>query len=109
MGVQADAQFYYYYNNRGGHKWVRQPATYLPPGTCSGCWVHPGNGIDYDTHGVSIEDLEDDGSVVKISFPEHKSMLKVGNLDSFLEQAGGCDANGDVKYRVYTRLQEALF
>ena len=44
-----------------------------------------------------------DGSVVKISFPTYHDMLKVGNLDAFYNQAGGCDAGGPVKYRTYIR------
>lgn len=108
MGVQADLDFWYTYNNHGGdHTWLRQSTSYLPPGSCDACWVHPGNGNEYDTHGVTIESLELDGSVVLITFPVFKDMLKVGNLDSFYGQAGGCDAEGPVSYRVYTRTQVA--
>jgi hypothetical protein len=103
MGVQADNEFWTYYNNGGGHTWLRQSTSYLPPGTCNGCWVHPGNGNEYDTHGVTIESLETDGSVVQITFPSPKTMLKVGAVDAFLNANGGCDADGPVSYRVYTR------
>lgn len=113
MGVQADEDYWYTFNNhRGRHTWLRQSTKYLPPGLCRECWGHPGNGNEETplegkniNNGVIIESLEDDGSVVKITFPEVKNMLKIGNLDSFYHQAGGCDASGPVSYRVFARMR----
>jgi len=103
MGVQADENYWYTYNNHNGHVWLRQTTDYLQAGICKNCWVHPGNGNEYDTHGTTIESLEADGSLVKVVFPTAKTMLKVGNLNAFYKQGGGCDASHDVRYRVYVR------
>merc|ERR1719213_645889 len=53
---------------------------------------------------VTIHSLEEDGSVVKISFrgEEKTSTLRVGNYGSFLDGVG-CGAVTPVKYRVYVR------
>jgi hypothetical protein len=49
--------------------------------------------------------MEEDGSVVKISFQgqEKSGVLKVGNYNAFTQDAEGCRAITPVKYRVYVR------
>ena len=117
MGVQADSHYWYTFNNHAGkHTWIQQPASYLVPGACRGCWGWPGNGNSLDTKGVIVSELmagsiggtNGDGSVVKVHFPTYHDFLKVGNLDAFYNQAGGCDASSDVKYRVYIRATKGL-
>ena len=51
---------------------------------------------------VRILSMKDDGSVVKISFQgeEKTGTLKVGNYNSFMQDAEGCRAITPVKYRV---------
>lgn len=53
---------------------------------------------------VTIHSLEEDGSVVKVSFrgEEKDSVLRVGNYGAFLDGVG-CGATTPVKYRVYVR------
>merc|ERR1712166_862790 len=53
---------------------------------------------------VHISSLEEDGSVVKVSFKgeEKTTTLRVGNYGSFLDGVG-CGAVTPVKYRVYVR------
>merc|ERR1712038_327714 len=104
MGVQADTDYWYSYINQNGHHWLRQPTSFLPPGKCDHCYSYqpPANQWT-DTQGVTTESLESDGSVVRIHFPEVKTMLKIGNLDAFYGKYGGCDASGPVSYRVFTR------
>ena len=92
-------------NNQGTHTWRQQPASYLKPGACKACWGWPGHDNTPATN-VTIKEMKADGSIVKIVFPEQKQMLKVGNLDSFYGQAGGCDASGSVQYRVYVRADQ---
>lgn len=55
-------------------------------------------------HHVQIKSMEDDGSVVKISFKgeEKSGVLRVGNYGSFLDGVP-CGAATTVKYRVFVR------
>ena len=44
MGVQADGEYLYTYNNEGGrHIWLRQPTSYLGAGNCNHCWLFNNN------------------------------------------------------------------
>jgi len=53
---------------------------------------------------ITIHSLEEDGSVVKVSFhgEEKTNVLRVGNYGSFLDGVG-CGAVTPVKYRVFVR------
>jgi len=54
---------------------------------------------------VRIMSMKSDGSVVKVSFQgeEKTGILRVGNYNSFLQNAEGCRAIESVQYRVYVR------
>ena len=111
MGLRADDNYFYYYNNQHGHLWVRQPASYLENGCAAvGCSCYnsdSGHGISTDTLGVTITELEVDGSAVRVHFPALKTQLTVGDFDSLIGQPqcsfGGCNADSDVIYQVFVR------
>lgn len=128
MCVQSDDEHVYCMNNgHGEHSWRQQPAAHFTT-NCGGkdqpececwpkvqgqmCWAYQNT----DAGGPVLENkpaprhvrilsLEDDGSVVKISFQgeEKSGILKVGNYNSFMQDAEGCRAITSVKYRVYVR------
>merc|ERR1719498_555585 len=130
MCVQADHDHVYCMSNHaGGHSWRQQPTSHFAA-TCGRegqpaceCWPYEEgrNNICFaynDTHTptgppaqnkpaprhVTIHSLEEDGSVVKVSFrgEEKKNVLRVGNYGSFLDGVG-CGAVTPVSYRVYVR------
>ena len=112
MGVRADDAYFYYYNNQAAHLWARQPVSFMVDGCKNmGCACYdptnPATMIDADTRGTTISELEPDGSVVRIHFPETKTQLAIGDFDSIIGVAqcgfGGCNANANVAYRVFTR------
>jgi len=107
MGINADNNYFYYYNNAYSlHTWMRQPTSYMPTygGYCGGCYQwQSGYTYEIDPPENYIDEMEDDGSVVKIVFSELKSKLIIGNFDALIGTAGGCDASGPVSYRVFTR------
>jgi len=117
----------YCMSNHEGHSWRQQPASHFAAlcgregqPACD-CWPHE-EGISHvcfahnDAEGgvqsankpaprhVHISSLEEDGSVVKVSFKgeEKTTTLRVGNYGSFLDGVG-CGAVTPVKYRVYVR------
>jgi hypothetical protein len=127
MCVQSDADHVYCMSNHEGHSWRQQPASHFAAlcgregqPACD-CWPHE-EGISHvcfahdDAAGgvqsenkpaprhVHISSLEEDGSVVKVSFKgeEKTTTLRVGNYGSFLDGVG-CGAVTPVKYRVYVR------
>jgi hypothetical protein len=132
MCIQSDEHHVYCMNNADGHTWRQQPVSHFRKlcggvdqpececwpahyesgeGTKPICWTHGEDAtgpnqenIEAPKH-IRILPMKDDGSVVKISFQgEMKSgVLRVGNYDAFLQDAGGCNAVTSVKYRVYVR------
>jgi polyhydroxyalkanoate synthesis regulator phasin len=122
MCIQSDEEkVYCTHNGNNKHTWRVQPASHfaalcgregLP--ACE-CWPHeegrenlcfesshPDNQLA--PHHVTIRSLEEDGSVVKISFhgEEKVGTLRIGNYGSFLDGVG-CGAVTPVSYRVYVR------
>jgi hypothetical protein len=128
MCVQSDDEHVYCMNNgHGGHSWRQQPASHFtadcgkqgqpdcicwPKSKENMCWAYQRqdasgptlDNVEAPRH-VRILSLEDDGSVVKISFQgeEKSGTLKVGNYNAFMQDAEGCRAITPVKYRVYVR------
>jgi len=126
MCVQSDSEHVYCMSNHEGHTWRQQPTSHFAAlcgrenqPACE-CWPFD-EGIDHVcfAHGaasgpgsknmlaprhVTIHSLEEDGSVVKISFrgEEKTTTLRVGNYGSFLDGVG-CGAVTPVQYRVYVR------
>merc|ERR1712113_591290 len=106
-------------NADDGHSWRQQPASHFSVNCgLSGqpdcvCWPKKTSELCFTpSHvenipapsNIAISSLEDDGSVVKISFVgEVKSdILRIGNYMAFAD-GGGCYASATVKYRVYVR------
>jgi len=128
MCVQSDNDHVYCMSNHEGHTWRQQPTSHFAAlcgkegqPACE-CWPFE-EGLDHvcfahnhgDPHGpgaqnvlaprhVTIHSMEDDGSVVKISFrgEEKTGVLRVGNYGSFLDGVG-CGAVTPVSFRVYVR------
>ena len=112
MCVQSDSEHVYCMSNHEGHSWRQQPTSHFAAlcgrenqPACE-CWPFD-EGIDHVcfAHGaasgpgsknvpaprhVTIHPMEDDGSVVKISFrgEEKTTTLRVGNYGSFLDGVG---------------------
>jgi hypothetical protein len=127
MCIQSDGKHVYCMNNKGGgHSWRQQPISHFtalcgkegqpacecwPKNKNEVCWAYGEDATgptkdnveapDY----VKIRSMKDDGSVVKISFQgeEKQGILRVGNYNSFVQDAEGCRAITPVKYRVYVR------
>jgi hypothetical protein len=128
MCVQSDDEHVYCMNNgHGDHSWRQQPVSHFTV-NCGGenqpacdCWPKNKENVCWawnrdDASGPTLDNKEapghvrilsmkDDGSVVKISFQgeEKQGTLKVGNYNSFMQDAEGCRAITPVKYRVYVR------
>jgi hypothetical protein len=126
MCVQADDEHVYCMSNHEGHTWRQQPTSHFaalcgrdgqPACECwpfeegmeHVCFAHgategPGAKNVLAPRHVTIHSLEDDGSVVKVSFrgEEKSHVLRVGNYGSFLDGVG-CGAVTPVTYRVYVR------
>jgi len=122
MCVQSDDDnVYCMHNGEDEHTWRVQPAAHFASlcgrdgqPACE-CWPHEeglsnlcfnkdhAENVPAPKH-VTIHSLEEDGSVVKVSFrgEEKKTTLRVGNYGSFLDGVG-CGAVTPVKYRVYVR------
>jgi hypothetical protein len=128
MCVQSDNEHVYCHSNHDGeHSWRQQPTSHFAAlcgkegqPKCQ-CWPFE-EGIEHvcfnpkpDAEGpakdnkpaprhVTVHSLEEDGSVVKVSFrgEEKTGVLRVGNYGSFLDGVG-CGAVTPVKYRVYVR------
>merc|ERR1719498_164642 len=127
MCVQSDNEHVYCMSNHEGHTWRQQPTSHFAA-LCGGdgqpecdCWPYeeglehvcfahkdgvkgPGAKNVLAPRHVTIHSLEEDGSVVKVSFrgEEKKGVLRVGNYGSFLDGVG-CGATTPVSYRVYVR------
>lgn len=122
MCVQSDDdKVYCMHNGDDKHTWRVQPAAHFAAlcgregqPTCE-CWPHEeglSNLCFTAEHAdnkpaprhVTIHSLEEDGSVVKISFrgEEKRGTLRVGNYGGFLDGVG-CGAVTPVSYRVYVR------
>jgi len=130
MCVQADQDHVYCMSNHNNeHTWRQQPTSHFAS-LCGkdgqpkcDCWPfeegleHVCFAYDQNAHesspsrknvlaprNVQIKNLEDDGSVVRISFKgeEKHGVLRVGNYGSFLDGVG-CGAVTPVQYRVYVR------
>jgi hypothetical protein len=127
MCIQSDDDFVYCMNNaNGAHSWRQQPASQFAV-NCGGdkqpacdCWpatthrcssYHASDAsgpvlknVEAPRH-IRILSMEEDGSVVKISFQgqEKSGKLKVGNYFAFMQEGEGCKAVTPVKYRVYVR------
>jgi len=128
MCVQSDNDHVYCMSNHEGHTWRQQPTSHFAAlcgkegqPACD-CWpfeeglehvcfahdaastsVHAAKNVPAPRH-VTIHSLEEDGSVVKISFrgEEKVGVLRIGNYGSFLDGVG-CGAVTPVSYRVYVR------
>lgn len=89
-------------------------------GKMPACWAYSddatgptADNVAANPHHVQISSLKEDGSVVKVSFHGQNhggnatdtktGTLRIGNYNSFLQNAEGCRAIGPVKYRVYVR------
>lgn len=128
MCVQSDSDHVYCMSNHGGgHSWRQQPTSHFAAlcgkegGPECDCWPFA-EGVEHVcfAHGegatgkaaenvpaprsVTIHSMEEDGSVVKVSFrgEEKTSTLRVGNYGAFLDGVG-CGATTPVKYRVFVR------
>jgi len=127
MCIQSDNEHVYCMNNgHGGHSWRQQPVSHFTV-NCGGegqpacdcwpknkdniCWAYQRQqegptteNIEAPQH-IRILSMEEDGSVVKISFQgqEKSGVLRVGNYNAFMQDAEGCRAITPVKYRVYVR------
>jgi len=127
MCVQADNDHVYCMSNHNDeHTWRQQPTSHFAAlcgkdgqPACE-CWPFE-EGLEHVCFAhttdspvarknvlaprhVTIHSLEEDGSVVKVSFrgEEKVGVLRVGNYGSFLDGVG-CGAVTPVKYRVYVR------
>jgi len=114
-------------NANGRHSWRQQPVSHFTA-TCGGdgqpacdCWPKNPDNVCWAYHRadasgptldnveapghIRILSLEEDGSVVKISFQgqEKSGTLRVANYNAFMQDAEGCRAITPVKYRVYVR------
>merc|ERR1719503_112584 len=122
MCVQSDEDHVYcMHNGNNQHTWRQQPTKHFSAlcgregqPECE-CWPHEEglNNLCFTAEHeenkpaprhVTIHSLEDDGSVVKVSFrgEEKTHTLRVGNYGSFLDGVG-CGAVTPVSYRVYVR------
>jgi hypothetical protein len=122
MCVQSDEdKVYCMHNGDDKHTWRVQPAAHFASlcgregqPKCE-CWPHEEglNNLCFSAdhkdnkpapRHVTIHSLEEDGSVVKVSFrgEEKVKTLRVGNYGAFLDGVG-CGAVTPVKYRVYVR------
>lgn len=128
MCVQADNDHVYCMSNHNDqHTWRQQPTSHFAAlcgkdgqpkcdcwpfeeGISHVCFAHGEGATGPATKNVlaprhvTIQSLEDDGSVVKVSFrgEEKTQVLRVGNYGSFLDGVG-CGAVTPVSYRVYVR------
>jgi hypothetical protein len=129
MCVQADHDHVYCMSNHGGtHTWRQQPTSHFAAlcgkdgqpacecwpfteGVSHVCFAHdtgdplgPSKDNVLAPRHVTIHSLEDDGSVVKVSFrgEEKSGVLRVGNYGAFLDGVG-CGAATPVTYRVFVR------
>jgi hypothetical protein len=129
MCVQADNEHVYCMSNHNDtHTWRQQPTSHFAALCNKGedtpecaCWPYEEGIKDIcfahsaDATGkaaenvlaprhVTIHSLEEDGSVVKVSFrgEEKTTVLRVGNYGAFLDGVG-CGAVTPVKYRVFVR------
>jgi len=128
MCIQSDNEHVYCMNNgHGEHSWRQQPVSHFTV-NCGGegqpacdCWPKNKDNVCWayqraDASGPTLDNveaprhirilsMEEDGSVVKISFQgqEKSGVLKVGNYNAFMQDAEGCRAITPVKYRVYVR------
>jgi hypothetical protein len=128
MCIQSDNEHVYCMNNgHGDHSWRQQPVSHFTV-NCGGenqpacdCWPKNKDNVCWayqraDASGPTLDNveaprhirilsMEEDGSVVKISFQgqEKSGVLKVGNYNAFMQDAEGCRAITPVKYRVYVR------
>lgn len=128
MCVQSDNDHVYCMSNHNdGHSWRQQPTSHFAAlcgkegqPACD-CWPyeeglehvcfahsegasgHAAQNVPAPRH-VTIHSMEEDGSVVKISFhgEEKVGVLRIGNYGSFLDGVG-CGAVTPVSYRVYVR------
>jgi hypothetical protein len=121
MCVQADNDHVYCMSNHDDkHTWRQQPTSHFAAlcgkegqpacecwpheeGTAHLCFADHAENVPAPHH-VTIHSLEEDGSVVKISFrgEEKVKTLRVGAYGSFLDGVG-CGAVTPVSYRVYVR------
>jgi hypothetical protein len=128
MCVQSDSDHVYCMSNHNEeHTWRQQPASHFAAlcgrenqPACE-CWpfeegmehvcfapgaqtTGPGTKNVLAPRHVTIHSMEDDGSVVKVSFrgEEKTATLRVGNYGSFLDGVG-CGAVTPVQYRVFVR------
>jgi hypothetical protein len=127
MCVQADNEHVYCMSNHDddpedgkmAHSWRQQPISHFAAlcgkadASCE-CWPYTEGQtkICFANHAdnkpaprhVTIHSLEEDGSVVKVSFrgEEKDTVLRVGNYGAFLDGVG-CSAVTPVQYRVYVR------
>jgi len=128
MCVQADNEHVYCMSNHDNtHTWRQQPTSHFaalcgkegqPACECwpfeegleHVCFAHGSDATGPTTKNVpaprhvTIHSLEEDGSVVKVSFrgEEKTSVLRVGAYGSFLDGVG-CGAVTPVSYRVFVR------
>lgn len=122
MCVQSDDEHVYCMTNHNKtHSWRQQPTSHFAKlcgkkgdfAACE-CWPYEegrekicfadhADNVPAPKH-VTIHSLEEDGSVVKVSFrgEEKKETLRVGNYGAFLDGVG-CSAATPVQYRVYVR------
>jgi hypothetical protein len=121
MCVQSDEQnVHCMSNHEDKHSWRVQPTSHFAAlcgregqPECE-CWPYAEglNQVCFAAHPdnkpaprhVTIHSLEEDGSVVKVSYrgEEKTSVLRVGNYGAFLDGVG-CGAVTPVSYRVYVR------
>jgi len=127
MCVQADNEHVYCMSNHNDeHTWRQQPTNHFAAlcgkngvadcvcwpyeeGRDNVCFAHGSDNelsrqnVPAPRH-ITIHSLEEDGSVVKVSFhgEEKTNVLRVGNYGSFLDGVG-CGAVTPVKYRVFVR------
>jgi hypothetical protein len=134
MCVQADEDHVYCMSNHNKtHTWRQQPTSHFAAlcgkkkngkksyDECA-CWPFKDEELDHVcfAHGkgakgaaaenkpaprhVTIHSMEEDGSVVKVSFrgEEKEGVLRVGHYGAFLDGVG-CGAATEVSYRVYVR------
>jgi len=124
MCVQADLDHVYCTTNGGFEdRWRQQPLSHFTSlcggedGAACQCWPSTDDNcfspaatcaaakenVAAPKH-IRIHSLEEDGSVVKVSFQgeEKSGVLRVGNEGAFM-QGSGCNAVTPVQYRVYVR------
>jgi hypothetical protein len=128
MCIQSDSEKVYCMNNaNGGHSWREQPASHFtvncgkegqpacdcwPKNKDNVCWAYHRadasgptlKNVEAPGH-IRILSMEEDGSVVKISFQgqEKSGKLTIGNYNAFMQDGEGCRAITPVKYQVYVR------